>query len=343
MASGTAEKGADDFSSLLDELFTTAKIKDDVKRQFTMIRLSGASEEKYGINPESYLELHKKYQEGVRHIIDIRVLGGIVYKGLLSASALAAAIGTLNIFSFVADQRGKSIASNWNTLKENKGEPIDGGRKSALENLIGFGEILYRVDLSNAPLIRLDASPSCSLLRIPSGTFGIFWRQRSLTDEHSECIRAELQDAKFNGAWIYEANFSRANLREAKFNKGLNNETVRAQGINLSHSDLTSAEFIDADLTPSKNNHPSNLERANLTNADLSGAKLTGANLTNADLSGAKLTGVSLNGVTLCGTKIRTSGDPRSRTVGYEPLMSIRAQCRDHNGKIVKGKAILLN
>ena len=327
MARGTVETGADDFSSLLDELFATAKIKDAVKRQFMMIRLSGASQDKYGIDPESYLELHKKYQEDVRHIVDIRALGGIVYKGLISASALAAAIGTLNIFSFVADQRGKSIAANWNTLKENRGEPIDGGRKSALENLIGFGEILYRIDLSNAPLIRLDARPSCSLLRIPSGTFGIFWRQRDLADKRSECMRAELQDAKFNGAWIYEANFSRANLSEAKFNKGLSGEKVRAQGINLSHSDLTRAEFIDADLTPSKDN-PSSLE---------------GANLTDTDLSGAKLTGAILKGVTLCRTKIRISGDQKSRTIGYEPLMSIRAKCRDRSGQIVKGEALLLN
>jgi hypothetical protein len=327
MARGTVETGADDFSSLLDELFATAKIKDAVKRQFMMIRLSGASQDKYGIDPESYLELHKKYQEDVRHIVDIRALGGIVYKGLISASALAAAIGTLNTFSFVADQRGKSIASSWNTLKENRGEPIDGGRKSALENLIGFGEILYHIDLSNAPLIRLDARPSCSLLRIPSGTFGIFWRQRNLADKRSECMRAELQDAKFNGAWIYEANFSRANLREAKFNKGLSGEKVRAQGINLSHSDLTRAEFIDADLTPSKDN-PSSLE---------------GANLTDANLSGAKLTGAILKGVTLCRTKIRISGHQTSRTIGYEPLMSIRAKCRDRSGQIVKGEALLLN
>jgi hypothetical protein len=66
-----------------------------------MVRLSGSSKDKYGIDAEAYLELHKKYQEGLRRIIDVRTLGGIVYKGLISASALAAAIGTLNIFSFL--------------------------------------------------------------------------------------------------------------------------------------------------------------------------------------------------------------------------------------------------
>jgi len=331
MASSTTESGADEFSSLLDELYATAKIKDDVKRQFMMIRLSGSSKDKYGIDAEAYLELHKKYQEGVRRIVDIRTLGGIVYKGLISASALAAAIGTLNIFSFVADQRSKSIASNWNTLKQYSGEPIDGGRRSALENLIGFGEILYRVDLSNAPLIRLDVSPSCPLLGMPPGTFGIFWRERNMARKHSECIRAELQKAKFNGAWIYEANMGKANLSEAEFNNDPNGGAVRAQGINLSYSNLTGAQFIGANLKSTKEK---------VTN--LEGADLTNANLTDTDLRGARLTGATLQGVQLCRTKIQISGDPSGRTTGYEPLMNVRAQCTNGSGKIVEGKPLLL-
>ena len=237
----------------------------------------------------SDLELHRKYQEGVRHFVDVRAVGNIVYKGLISASALAAAIGTLNIFSFVADQRGKSIAENWNTLKQYSGEPIDGGRKSAIENLVGFGEVLYRVDLSKAPLIRLDIRPSCKLLgKIPSGTFGIMWRQRDLSTERLECPRAEMQKAKFNGAWIYEANMSRANLSEAEFSKDSDGGAVRAQGINLSHADLTKARLIGADLSRSLK-QSSNLAGAILTEADLTEADLRGADLSGADLRRVKL------------------------------------------------------
>lgn len=335
MDSGGTETVADEFSSLLDELYNTAKIKDSVKRQFMMIRLSGSSKDKYGIDSEAYLGLHKKYQEGVRHTVDIRILGSIVYKGLISASALAAAIGTLNIFSFVADQRGKSIASNWDTLKQYRGEPVDGGRKSAIENLVGFGEILYRVDLSKAPLTKLDVRPSCPFLGIPFGTFGITWRQNNLSKEHPECTRAELQKAKFNGAWIYEANMSRANLSEAEFNADLNDEKVRAQGIDLSYSDLTRAKLVGADLS-----HTEDIEGKLRHRSKLVGADLTEANLTDADLRGASLVDAILDKVILCRTKIQISGDPSKRTVGYKPLMNIRAhECKDREGR--DGKPLL--
>lgn len=333
MRSDTPEAGGEEFSTLLDELYTTAKIKNDIERQFTMIRLSGHAKERYGIEAEAYLELHRKYQEGVRHFVDVRALGNIVYKGLISASALAAAIGTLNIFSFVADQRGKSIATNWNTLKLYSGELIDGGRKSAIENLVGFGEVLNRVDLSKAPLTRLDIRPSCKLLGIiPSGTFGIVWRQRDLSVEKPDCPRAELQKAKFNGAWIYEADMSIANLSEAELSKDPNGDAVRAQGINLSHADLTGAKLISA-----------NLSRSKTRGSKLTDATLIEADLTEADLRGADLSGADLRGAKLCRTKIQVTGEASKRTIGYEPLKSMRATCRDSAGNIVDGKPLIFH
>ena len=149
--------------------------------------------------------------------------------------------------------------------------------------------------------------------------------------KHSECIRAELQKAKFNGAWIYEANMGRANLSEAEFNNDPNGGAVRAQGINLSYSNLTGAQFIGANLK-STNERVTNLEGANLTNA----------NLTDTDLRGARLVGATLQGVQLCRTKIQISGDPSGRTAGYEPLMNVRAKCKNGAGKIVEGKPLLL-
>jgi len=327
MAKSTPESSPEEFSSLLDELYTTAMIKDNVKRQFIAIRLSGKAKERYGIEAEAYLELHKKYQESVRNFVDVRGLGNIVYKTLISASALAAAIGTLNIFAFVADQRGKSIEASWTTLKQYRGESIDGGRISALESLIGLGQVLYNVDLGMAPLVRLDVRPSCTLLGIiPSGTFGSNWRQRNLSDKKTAgCSRAELQNANFNGAWMYEANLGGANLMDATFNEDANRKAVRAQGINLSYADLTGAKLIGADLSPSIN-HPSNLTKADLTGADLSGANLTGA---------------ILQGVRLCRTKIRITGKAEDRTRGYEPLMNIRAKCRDSSGRAINGVPLL--
>jgi uncharacterized protein YjbI with pentapeptide repeats len=111
---------------------------------------------------------------------------------------------------------------------------------------------------------------------MPPGTFGIFWRQRNMAHNHPECIRAELQKAKFNGAWIYEANMGRANLSEAEFNNDPNGGAVRAQGINLSYSTLIGAQFIGANLK-STNERVTNLEGANLTNANLTDTDLRGA------------------------------------------------------------------
>ena len=321
MRSGTTETGMEEFSTLLDELYATAKINDDIKRQFTMIRLSSHAKERYGIEAEAYLELHKKYQEGVRHFVDIRSLGNILYKGLLSASALAAAIGTLNIFSFVADQRGKSIAANWNTLKLYSGDIIDGGRKSAIESLVVFGEVLDRVDFSKSPLTRLDIRPSCKLFgHIPSGTFGISWKQKDLSGEKAECPMAQMQNAKFNGAWIYEADMSLANLSEAEFNG------ARAQGIILSRANLAKAKLIKADLSQSKARK----------------SDLTHANLTDADLRGANLSGADLQGVELCRTKIQVTGDEANRTIGYEPLKGMKAACKDSADNFINGKPLLI-
>lgn len=308
-----------------------------------MIRLSTDAKERYGIEAEAYLDLHRKYQEGVRHMIDVRALGNILYKGLLSASALAAAIGTLNIFSFVADQRGKSIAASWNTLNQYKGEPIDGGRKSAIESLVGFGEILYNVDLSTAPLIRLDARPSCAFLSIlPAGTFGINWRQRNFSRETHNCLRAELQNATFNGSWIYEADLSRANLSEAKFNQDSKGDVVRAQGINLSHATLIKAKLIGANLSPSSS-RSSDLHNADLRRASLEGINLTGANLRDADLRGANLRGATLQGVKLCRTRIQVNGEASKRTIGYEALQTMQPQCIDQHGRAVDGKPLLFD
>ena len=339
MHTSTPEAGAEEFSTLLDELYTTAKIKDDIKRQFTMIRLSVQAKERYGIDAEAYLELHGKYQEGVRHFVDVRALGSIVYKGIISASALAAAIATLNIFSFVADQRGKSIATSWNTLTLNSGKLFDGGRKSAIENLVGFGEVLDRADLSKAPLTRLDIKPSCKLLGIiPAGTFGFTWRQRDFSREKPDCPRAQLQQAEFNGAWLYKADMRLANLSEAQFNRISKEEFVRAQGIDLSYANLTEAEFIGADLSRSERGEgpESNLAGTILIQANLTDADLRGANLRGADLSGAKLRGVKL-----CRTKIQVTGEASKRTIGYEPLKAMRADCKDRNGNRVDGLALL--
>lgn len=341
MQTELTESNREGFSGLLDEMYSTAKIKDDIKRQFTMIRLSSGAKERYGIEPQAYLELHRKYQEGVRHIVDVRALGNILYKGLISASALAAAIGTLNIFSFVSDQRGKSIATSWNTLRENGNALIDGGRKSAVESLTGFREVLYRVDLSRAPLLRLDVRPSCSFWGMPPGTFGIVWRQNDLSRENPNCFKAELQGAKFNGAWLYEANMSRANLSEAEFNKDVAGQRVRAQGINLSNANLVKAQLIGADLGPSASGLPANLSWANLSRANLVDANLAGSDLRNANLDGANLSGANLSKVKLCNTKIRVEGGLDKITLGHERLRTIPPDCRDEKGLHIEGKSLV--
>src|ERR1700722_6131159 len=71
----------------------------------------------------------------------------------------------------------------------------------------------------------------------------------------------------------------------AKLEKMMN--TSKNKGLDLSHADLRSYEFVDGQI---------DLRRANLSHADLSGVNLENMNLSKADLSHANLSNANLTG-----------------------------------------------
>ena len=81
--------------------------------------------------------------------------------------------------------------------------------------------------------------------------------------------------------------------------------------------------------------------REKLIGADLSPSENQQSDLTGADLRGANLSGAILRGVKLCRTKVRITGNAEDRTIGYEPLKSMRAECRDSSGRSVDGPPLL--
>ena len=92
-------------------------------------------------------------------------------------------------------------------------------------------------------------------------------------------------------------------LTNANFSK------LMIQGIDLEQSNLTGADFSNADLSIAKKEKfvlPSNLTRVNLKNANFSNANLSGVNfegayLKNVNFSGANLTDANLKDASLKG------------------------------------------
>jgi len=92
-------------------------------------------------------------------------------------------------------------------------------------------------------------------------------------------------------------------LTDANFSK------LMLQGIDLEQSNLTGANFSNADLSIAKKEKfdlPSNLTRVNLKNANFSNANLSGVNfegayLKNVNFSGANLTNANLKDASLKG------------------------------------------
>jgi len=146
------------FSVLLDELSSIAKVRGGVEREYRLIKLSEEARDKHGIEAAAYLDLYHKYYASASQVVRIQTLGGLIYKGLVAAAALGAALSALNLYGFLSDQRGKSIADSWKIIKEYAGLPYDGGRKTAVESLLAYNQVLYNADLRRAPLVGLNAS-----------------------------------------------------------------------------------------------------------------------------------------------------------------------------------------
>jgi uncharacterized protein YjbI with pentapeptide repeats len=328
MESANHPSSSGDFSALLDELASIARVRRNVEREFRLIKLSEEAKERYGIEATAYLDLYSKYYAAASQVVLIRTIGNIFYKTLVGAAALGAALSAINLYGFLSDQRGKAIADSWKTIDTYSDKPYDGGRKAAVESLLSYGQVLYHANFNRAPFIYLKAHPTCKVLGLPFGAFGTsaVWRSNDSGLLPKDCIRAELQNVEFRGAKLYGSNFSYANLYQADFSpftllgKGL--ITTQAQSVDFSHANLRASKFQNADLSNSKLNNAS-LAGAILTNSSLRKTDLRGADLRGADLRGADIRESKLMEVELCKTLVN------AKTLGKELLSEIPSSCHE--------------
>jgi uncharacterized protein YjbI with pentapeptide repeats len=312
-----------DFSSLLDELASIARVRRNVEREFRLIKLSEVAKQRYGIDAAAYLDLYSKCYAAASQAVRIRTIGSLIYKILVGAAALGAALSALNLYGFLSDQRGKAIADSWKTIDTYSDKPYDGGRRAAAESLLSYGQVLYHANFNRAPFIYLKAHPTCKVLGLPFGAFGTSagWRSNDSGSLPKDCIRAELQNAEFRGAKLYGSNFSHANLYQADFSAftslGKAPITTQAQSVDFSHADLRASKFENADLSNSR-----------FKNANLAGAILTNSNLSKTDFRGADLRGADIREskfkeVELCKTLVN------AKTQGKELLSEIPSSCHE--------------
>ena len=214
------------------------------------------------------------------------------------------ALSALNLYGYFSDQRAKAIAENWHTIDAYSDKPYDGGRKTAVENLLSYGQVLYNANFNRAPFIYLNAKPACQILGLPLGSFGWLRSIQPIATypRPTNCIRAELQDSEFRGAKLFGSDFTHANLYQADFSPFVTKEgkqvKSQVQYVNFSYSDLRGSKFRAADLSNS--------------------------NLYMADLRGADMREVNIKGAKLCMTKVSVM------TLGLDELTSIPSSCKDN-------------
>ena len=328
MDSASNSSPSGDFSDLLDELASIARVRRHVEREFRLIKLSEEAKQRYGIEAAAYLDLYRKYYAAASQAVRIRTIGSLIYRVLVGTAALGAALSALNLYGFLSDQRGKAIADSWKTIDTYSDKPYDGGRRAAAESLLSYGQVLYHANFNRAPFVYLKAHPTCKVLGLPLGVFGTAagWRSNDSGLLPKDCIRAELQNAEFRGAKLYGSNFSHANLYQADFSAftspGKDPITTQAHSVDFSHANLRASNFANTDLSNS------NFKNANLAGATLANSNLSKANFRGADLRGADLRGADFRGAELCNTFVN------AKTLGKELLSEIPSSCH--------GKAVIV-
>jgi len=303
MDSENSPPRTENFSTLLDELSSIARVRGCVEREYRLIKLSEEAKQRYGIDPAAYLELYSKYYAQASQVVRIRTIGGVVYKALVGAAALGATLSALNLYGYFSDQRAKAITENWHTIDAYSDKPYDGGRKAAVENLLSYGQVLYNANFNRAPFIYLRAKPACTVVGLPFGAvsgFG-FNQSSNASSLPRNCIRAELQNSEFRGAKLYGSDFSHANLYKADFSPFILRDakqiSTEAQKVDFSFANLRGAIFREADLS--------------------------GSNFYMADLSGADMRNANLKGIKLCKTKVS------SKTLGIDRLTAVPTSCKE--------------
>ena len=206
----------------------------------------------------------------------------------------------------------------WEVINAATGEKGDLGRSIAVKQLVGFGESLYRVNLSHSDLDSIE---------IPGA------RLTGANLQEANLFMANLQGAWLTGANLQEARLTGANLQEAQLTEadltGADLSGIVYSGANLRGANLDSANLQEANLLNANLQEAwlwgANLQEANLFMANLQEARLWEANLRGADLFRANLRGANLRGADLLDADLWGSGFTLPPIVsGGTPFIDLR-------------------
>ena len=140
------------------------------------------------------------------------------------------------------DARKAKHYQAWQMILAAEGSPSGGGRTDALEDLVGDGVSLARINLSHAVLMRAQLSGASLNQAVMDSAFlngadlsNSFLSGASLT--YTSLITADLTDAWLNRANLTDTRLVRANLTGAKMWR------ARLAGAYFSNANLTRAEL----------------------------------------------------------------------------------------------------
>ena len=167
------------------------------------------------------------------------------------------------------------------------------------------------------------------------------WRKKNLKGK-PELIKADLRDAKLQGADLYGVNLRDANLRGADLYgvhlrdadlRDADLYSVHLQNANLQGSHLQGIQLQDANLQGA-NLQKVHLQNANLQGSHLQGIQLQDANLQKVDLRGADLQFAHLQFSNLCKTNFSRAN------LSQTQLSAAQALNANFSGAILTGACI---
>ena len=200
-------------------------------------------------------------------------------------------------------RRRAAVFTAWDIISSSEGKGIDGGRRLALQQLVGQKESLAGLDLDNAVLIGMDLhGAEIDLGSFKDGTF---------------------KSCNLDGISLNETDLSSANF--------LDKCTIR--GARLIKTNLTSTKFSDLDMTGSsfdrvEANADTTFNGATLMNVTFSGGFIDNVNFGSAILMHATFNGgVSLTGANFVRARMADCRFSRAKAAGTKLQKAELSNC----------------
>jgi uncharacterized protein YjbI with pentapeptide repeats len=202
------------------------------------------------------------------------------------------------------------------------------------------GADLDEANLKNAKLDRADFTGARLSHMVLDGVVHKGGHLKGVDFQYSSLVGADLSvmgifnhDADLSGAYLGNANFTRANLSgsdlsEAQINEANFDNAVLADAI-LAGAKIRSTEFRNSDLSSAVLTSAT-ISRTGFEDANLSGADLRNAILSGVDLANANLSSALLDGTRLIAWKSSGRGRPKTRGTNLTTAKGLTQAQLDH-------------